>query len=131
MPKSGLAFNHAMLYVKDSKRAVRFYRDLLGFKVISSIDGYARVRAPRGGSTIGLHEFGPRAKRPPKGALSHRLYFEVRDLDAFCARLKNRGVKFDQDPEDMPWGWRHAYLKDPDGHLLSLYFAGSRRLNAP
>ena len=131
MPKTDLTFNHAILYVKDAKEAVAFYRDLLGFKVVSSMDGYARIKAPRGGSTIGLHEFGPGMKRPPRGAMSHRLYFEVRNLDAFCARLKKRGVKFDQEPEDMPWGWRHAYLKDPDGHPLSLYFAGSRRLKAP
>jgi hypothetical protein len=30
-------------------------------------------------------------------------------------------------PQDMPWGWRHAYLKDPDGHPLSLYRAGASR----
>ena len=33
-------------------------------------------------------------------------------------------------PKDMPWGWRHAYLNDPDGHEISLYWAekhGSRK----
>jgi hypothetical protein len=27
----------------------------------------------------------------------------------------------------MPWGWRHAYLDDPDGHEVSLYWAGRKR----
>jgi hypothetical protein len=27
----------------------------------------------------------------------------------------------------MPWGWKHAYLSDPDGHELSLYRAGAKR----
>jgi hypothetical protein len=27
----------------------------------------------------------------------------------------------------MPWGWRHAYLRDPDGHEVSLYWAGKAR----
>jgi hypothetical protein len=27
----------------------------------------------------------------------------------------------------MPWGWQHAYLRDPDGHQLSLYWAGPKR----
>jgi catechol 2,3-dioxygenase-like lactoylglutathione lyase family enzyme len=66
MPKSDLAFNHAMLYVKDAKRALRFYRDLLGFKVMSSMTGYARIQASRGKATIGRHEYGPRMRRPPK-----------------------------------------------------------------
>jgi hypothetical protein len=28
----------------------------------------------------------------------------------------------------MPWGWTHAYLNDPDGHEVSLYWAGVKRL---
>jgi len=27
----------------------------------------------------------------------------------------------------MEWGWRHAYLNDPDGHEVSLYWAGEMR----
>ena len=29
-----LTFNHAMLYVKDVERGLKFYRDLLGFKLV-------------------------------------------------------------------------------------------------
>jgi uncharacterized glyoxalase superfamily protein PhnB len=56
-----------------------------------------------------------------------RLYFEVKALDALCAALEEKGIKFDQMPKDMPWGWRHAYLHDPDGHEVSLYWAGKAR----
>ena len=56
-----------------------------------------------------------------------RLYFEVKALDALCASLEKKGIKFDQLPKDMPWGWRHAYLHDPDGHEVSLYWAGKAR----
>ncbi|MBV9087858.1 MAG: hypothetical protein JO187_01255 [Acidobacteria bacterium] len=31
-------------------------------------------------------------------------------------------------PRMMPWGWRHAYLNDPDEHELSLYWAGENRM---
>jgi hypothetical protein len=31
-------------------------------------------------------------------------------------------------PRMMPWGWRHAYLNDPDGHEISLYWAGENRM---
>src|SRR3974390_3243984 len=46
-----LTFNHAMIYVKDVNRALGFYRDLLGFKLIEDFryDGvpvYARLSAP-------------------------------------------------------------------------------------
>jgi hypothetical protein len=32
-----LTFNHAMIYVKDVDRGLRFYRDLLGFKLMITI----------------------------------------------------------------------------------------------
>src|SRR5258708_6570034 len=58
-----LTFNHAMIYVKDVERGVRFYRDLLGFKLIEDIryqgtSVYARIRAPGGDGTIALHQAG-------------------------------------------------------------------------
>jgi uncharacterized glyoxalase superfamily protein PhnB len=56
------------------------------------------------------------------------LYFEVRDLDGFCRTLQQKGFYITQLPRMMPWGWRHAYVNDPDGHEISLYSAGENRL---
>jgi catechol 2,3-dioxygenase-like lactoylglutathione lyase family enzyme len=125
---TALTFNHAMLYVADVARSVEFYRDALGFRVVDDYPGaYARLVAPAGGSTIALHTVEPgRAVVPATEGV--RLYFEVQALDTLCAHLADRGVVFTQLPTDMPWGWRHAYLADPDGHELSLYRAGAARL---
>jgi uncharacterized glyoxalase superfamily protein PhnB len=41
--------------------------------------------------------------------------------------LDSAGVKLTQPPKLMPWGWKHAYLDDPDGHEISLYWAGRKR----
>jgi hypothetical protein len=57
-----------------------------------------------------------------------RLYFEVRELDDFCRNLQQKGFHITQLPRMMPWGWRHAYLNDPDGHEISLYWAGENRM---
>jgi uncharacterized glyoxalase superfamily protein PhnB len=43
-------------------------------------------------------------------------------------RLVQAGVVFSKPPEKQPWGWTHAYLNDPDGHEISLYWAGKQRL---
>ena len=125
-----LTFNHAMIYVKDVERALRFYRDLMGFKLIEDFryEGtavYARLRAPGGDGTIALHQAGPGASLASEGV---RLYFEVRDLDDFCRKLQQKGFYITQLPRMMPWGWRHAYLNDPDGHEISLYWAGENRM---
>jgi catechol 2,3-dioxygenase-like lactoylglutathione lyase family enzyme len=125
-----LTFNHAMIYVKDVDRGLRFYRDLLGFKLIEDFryEGrqvYARLRAPGGDGTIALHQAGPAVSVSSEGV---RLYFEVRDLDNFCQNLQKRGFYITQLPRLMPWGWQHAYLNDPDGHEISLYWAGENRM---
>jgi catechol 2,3-dioxygenase-like lactoylglutathione lyase family enzyme len=125
-----LTFNHAMIYVKDVQRGLDFYRNWLGFRLLEDFrhEGrpvYARLRAPGGDGTIALHQAGPGASVASDGV---RLYFEVRDLDEFCRRLRQRGFVFTQQPQMMPWGWRHAYLNDPEGHEISLYWAGENRM---
>jgi catechol 2,3-dioxygenase-like lactoylglutathione lyase family enzyme len=125
-----LSFNHAMIYLKDVRRGLEFYRDWLGFKVIEDFrhEGksvYARLRAPDGDGTIALHQAGPGASVASDGV---RLYFEVPNLDEFCAKLRRRGFYLTQQPQMMPWGWRHAYLNDPEGHEISLYWAGELRM---
>ncbi len=125
-----LTFNHAMIYVKDVARGMAFYRDLMGFKLIEDFryEGtpvYARLRAPGGDGTIALHQAGPGTSIASDGV---RLYFEVRELDDFCSKLQRKGFYITQLPRMMPWGWRHAYLNDPDGHEISLYWAGENRM---
>ena len=128
MTEAAVEFNHAMVYTRDLERALAFYRDLLGFEPIETQPpSYARLRSPKGHQTIGLHAVRDGQALDPRRE-GVRLYFEVRDLDALCERLAAQGVRFSQMPKDMEWGWRHAYLTDPDGHELSLYWAGERRL---
>lgn len=125
-----LTFNHAMIYSKDLRRALPFYRDLLGFKLIDEFqhDGillYARLRAPGGDGTIALHLAGPGTSIVSDGV---RLYFEILDVDGFCRKLQTKGLYIPQMPRMMPWGWRHVYINDPDGHEISLYWAGEMRM---
>jgi catechol 2,3-dioxygenase-like lactoylglutathione lyase family enzyme len=127
-PATGLEFNHAMIYVTRMDRSIAFYRDVLGFRLIEEYPGaYARLRSPKGGTTIALHVIGEHGERMDASVEGMRLYFESRQLDSLCRRLVARGVRFKQLPQDMPWGWRHAYLHDPDGHEISLYHAGRKR----
>jgi lactoylglutathione lyase len=125
-----LSFNHAMIYAKDVERALRFYHDLLGFKLIEDFryEGksvYARLRAPGNDGTIALHQAGPNDSIASNGV---RLYFEVEALDDFCRKLQQKGFYITKMPQMMPWGWRHAYLNDPEGHEISLYWAGANRM---
>ena len=116
-----------MVYVRDLAPALHFYADLLGFKVIEVYpQAYARLRSVQGQGTLALHVI-----EPGKTILAGdgiRLYFEARDLEKVCKNLEAAGTPFTQPPKIMPWGWKHAYLNDPDGHEVSLYWAGRKRL---
>jgi len=120
-----MRLNHLLLWSGDVARSLDFYTGMLNFVRIEAGEGYARLRAPDGETTIGLHT-APEGQRPPWND-GVGLYLEVDDVDGVCRRLAERGVTFDQPPEDMGWGWRHAYLRDPDGHRLSIYHAGEKR----
>jgi catechol 2,3-dioxygenase-like lactoylglutathione lyase family enzyme len=133
MPKravSGLDFNHAMLYTRDVAVSLKFYSGLLGFKVVDTFEWqrrpvYARLKAPKGSGTLALHHPEPGQAVPPSDGV--RLYFEVKELSKFCKQLEAAGVAIKKPPKLMPWGWTHAYLDDPDGHEISLYWAGAKR----
>ena len=129
--KPKIAFNHAMIYVRDVARALHFYQDLLGLKSVEvfqydSRPVYARLQSPAG-TTIALHQVERGQDLPPFDSI--RLYFEVKELDALCKSFQDEGVEISQLPKPMPWGWTHAYLNDPDGHEVSLYWAGAKRLS--
>lgn len=122
-------FNHAMVYSRDVAASLSFYAVGLGFKLIEKFQHegrtvYARLKSPQGKASIALHQLAPGEELYTGGV---RLYFEVKDLDRTCDRLESAGLQFSQKPKQMPWGWRHAYLNDPDGHEVSLYWAGAKR----
>ena len=128
--KPALSFNHAMVYSRDVAVALRFYTEVIGLELLEEFRGgerlvYARLKAPRGDGTIALHLLEPGKELHTGGV---RLYFEIKDLDRCCKRIEKLGVKLSQAPKLMPWGWKHAYLDDPDGHEVSLYWAGAKRV---
>jgi hypothetical protein len=88
-------------------------------------DYYARLENPRDDSTLSLE-----LTDKPTADGAH-VYFECDDLDAFVATLKGKGIIFDSGPEDKPWLWREAWLRDPPGNKLCLYQAGTNRRFPP
>lgn len=121
-----------MVYSRDVSASLRFYAGQLGLKILEEFrhEGrtvYARLKSPRGGTTIALHHLAPGEELCTGGV---RLYFETKDLQRFCDKIGSASVQFTQKPKQMPWGWMHAYLNDPDGHEVSLYWAGAKRLRS-
>lgn len=109
----------------DIEKSIAFYQTL-GLKLIVKSDHYARFECPDGTSTFSVHL----AEKLPSG-VGISVYFECEDLDEKVKELLQKGIVFDELPKDQSWLWREAYLKDPDGNQLILFFAGENRLNPP
>jgi len=116
--------NQVTLPAHDLARSIAFY-ETLGFVLIVQNDHYARFELPPDQATLSLRLTGD--------AIGHavHVYLECDDLDARVAALKAKGIAFDNDPEDKRWLWREAWLNDPAGNKLCLYFAGENRRFPP
>jgi len=118
--------NQVTLPVTDLAAAIDFY-ELIGLKlIVKALPDYARFECPDGSSTFSLHRVDHKAAG--EGVW---IYFEVGELDNYVNQLINKGVIFEELPNDKPWLWREARLKDPGGNQLIIYYAGDNRKNPP
>lgn len=117
--------DYLALFVSDVERAVRFYRDVLGF-VFPEVVKPEGTEGRSGGLRIGLYHqdwrpqlLGPRGQIPAQGQ-AFLLSMTVTDLDAAYAKLRQAQVEIWQPPQLMPWGQRLCFFADPDGNWLEL-----------
>jgi catechol 2,3-dioxygenase-like lactoylglutathione lyase family enzyme len=121
---------HVRLLVTEFDACLCFSRDVLGLELAWGEEGggYGSFRAGEG-SLLAL--FGRQAMAAAIGSADvpvqafgqdrAMLIFEVPDLQAAVARLKDKGAAFLSDIQDRPdWGIRVAFLRDPDGTLIEL-----------
>ena len=119
----GISLNQVTLGATDYAASVSFYRALGLRQIVDSPEnGYARFEADNG-ATLSIHADGT----PPGGVV----YLESPALDAWVAKLKEAGMRFDQLPRDEDWLWREARLRDPHGNVICLYHAGENRRYPP
>jgi len=118
--------NQVTVPTKDLIRSIGFY-EKLGLKlIIKAIPTYARFECPEGDATFSIHQ----VDELPLGN-GIMVYFECQNLDTYVAELVQKGISFDELPNDKRWIWREARLKDPDQNQLVLYYAGNNRKNPP
>ena len=121
-----MRLNHVTLPATDVEASAAFYRRLGLEQIVAAYPEYARLLAPEGGTTLSLHR--AQSAIAPDGATIH---FEVADVDATVAELKQRGFEFACEPVDQPYLWREAVMLDPDGHRIFIFHAGENRLDPP
>ena len=135
--------HHTAISTRDADRLLAFYRDLLGLEVVfeqswpagtaqaDAITGLSGSAARQillrcGNAYLELFEFGAPEARPgdpDRPVCDHgitHVCFDVDDLDADYARLCAAGVRFHCEPQDLAFGVRTTYGRDPDGNVVEL-----------
>ena len=135
IPLAGL--HHVGVTVSDLDASIAWYRETLGFELLSTY-GWPGVRAAfigRDDIRIELFQTEEAAplsddrRRPDTdlriGGIGH-LALGVADLDAAVADLRDRQVEIVVPPRDMPddSGSRFAFIHDNEGMLVELFHPG-------
>lgn len=115
------------LFVADIDASIRFYTEVLGYRVVRHEEDYASLR--RGAAVLGL---GPVAKLPQDGdgpgftqarlagdrGAGVEIVLEVPELDAVYEQARAAGAEIAEPPTRRPWGLRDFRLADPDGYYV-------------
>ncbi len=125
------------LAVNDWPAAVAWYRDVLGLKVLMRVeeDRFALLQnvaqdvAQAGETRLALKQApepgGQPVAQTPRGQ-GVLLTFEVPDLPAAVALLRERGVSPETPIQSTHEGYRRALFRDPDGYRLCLFDWGTK-----
>jgi len=117
------------LGVRDFKKSVEFYLEILGWKPSSSSnDDVMFFQA--GGVVLSIY---PREKLaedalvPAEGGgfagftLAYNAQSEV-EVDELVSDLKSKGVKIAKESQKVFWGGYSSYFADPDGYLWEVAY---------
>jgi catechol 2,3-dioxygenase len=119
-----LRIGHVVLKVRDLDRSLAFYRDLLGFTVVSELSNVMIFLAADGQNhhDLALLRVGQQAPSPVPSAVGlYHVAIQLTDFDAVRAAhalLTERGLLRGAIDHGVS---RSLYTADPDGNEIELY----------
>ncbi|HEY9774138.1 MAG TPA: VOC family protein [Planktothrix sp.] len=123
------AISYIILFVKNSQKAVEFYRDTLGATVKSDEEGWTEL--DMGNTTLALHAETKEAPVKAIGSGSASVVFYTEKLDETHETLKSAGVKIKTAPhmvcETPTHIGRCIDFEDLDGNSLSFFSMEPRK----
>jgi len=113
--------------VRDQQRALRFYTEKLGFRVLtdqpfSETQRWIELGIP--GAETGITLFTPEGQEDRIGTFVNTSW-EVDDIEKTYRDLRAKGVEFAGPPQQQPWG-TFVILKDSEGNQIVLGMSAGR-----
>lgn len=125
-----------LLSVYDMPAAIHFYRDVLGFRILSQSqpgEHFHWALLELNGAEMMLNTAYDDGQRPPEPDAARiaahadmTIYFGCRDLDGAYEHLRAHGVKA-RAPKVAPYGMRQLYFQDPDGYGLCFQWPANEK----
>ncbi|MCZ6886360.1 MAG: VOC family protein [Alphaproteobacteria bacterium] len=141
-------FGHFGMNTQDQAAMIKFYTDLLGFKIVDTRDPFKGKETPPEFADMGdctgyftryasdhhalvfyNHRFrmagDPEQKRFWPGNTINQITWQVGSLEEVVEGhkwLESEGCDMVRTGRDMPGSNWHTYVKDPDGHINELYY---------
>lgn len=111
-----------LIVVQDMELSKKFYKDLLGLRVITDLG--ANVELTGGLSLQTLETWCVFIHKSNNdisfGGNCCELYFECDDFDGFIATLSDHQVEYVHLPQEHAWGQRVVRFYDPDKHVVEV-----------
>ena len=116
--------DHVVLTVADIERCCAFYRDVLGFAVVTFGGGRKALKFGRQQFNLHQvgHEFEPKALKPTPGSVDLCL-IAATPIDDVRVELENAGVRIEEGPVERSGAMgamRSIYIRDPDLNLIEI-----------
>jgi len=115
---------YASVFVKDQDKALEFYTNVLGFE--KGVDNptpdgprFLTVGVKGQDFMLVLWPGTPGQAQPVQGGIPASVTIETDDIRTTHEELKSRGVEFETDVIEFPWGYVAQFL-DPDGNRLQI-----------
>jgi len=118
-----MKFKNPLLVVSDMEKSKKFYKDVLGLRVI--MDFGANVTLT-GGLCLQTKEtwmefIGAKENEVVFGGNNAEIYFEEDDFDAFAEKLKGlKNIDYVHPVIEHRWGQRVVRFYDPDRHIIEV-----------
>ncbi|MFI7741657.1 VOC family protein [Kocuria rhizosphaericola] len=125
MPIDPVRLNHAVLFVTDLDRALRFYTELFGMTVVirEPRADAAFLRLPRGGNhhDLGLFGIGPDAPPRRRGSVGlYHLAWQVDTIEELSAARQDLVAAGACTGESSHGATKSLYGVDPDGNEFEI-----------
>jgi glyoxylase I family protein len=126
----------ALLQVFDMPTALRFYRDVLGFEVVSQSQpgenfGWGLLRRKSAELMLNTaYDEGERPATPDRARVAAHtdtcLYFGCEDLDGAYQHFRGHGLTV-KEPTIAWYGMKQLYISDPDGFGLCFQWPATQQ----